>query len=71
MQPSERKALFMVGTGNSERKGIGCVVECERKYYVLTCRDVASPEDVMQTMSTNSSSIAIVRIFQSMSANIA
>ena len=45
LQPSERKALFMVGTGNSERKGIGCAVECEGKYYVLTCRDVASPED--------------------------
>ena len=45
LQPPERKALFMVGTGNSERKGIGCAVECEGKYYVLTCRDVASPED--------------------------
>ena len=42
LQPSEKKALFMVG---SERKGIGCAVECEEKYYVLTCRDVASPED--------------------------
>ena len=45
LQPPERKVLFMVGTGNSERKGIGCAVECEGKYYVLTCRDVASPED--------------------------
>ena len=35
----------MVGTGNSEREGIGCAVEWKGKYYVLTCRDVASPED--------------------------
>lgn len=36
----------MVGIGNSERKGIGCVVECEGKYYVFMCRDVVSFEDV-------------------------
>ena len=43
-EPSEKKALFMVGTRNSGRKGIGCAVQYEGKYYVLTCRDVVSPE---------------------------